>query len=100
MPRARRRPRYRSRNLRHREQSPPSLRNGSGDAGPVALGYTVFGRATGTSQITGEALVTTTVVNSALSVMNPIGNSTALTITPLAGGASPVAASLVIQQLN
>ena len=77
----------------------PGSRSARG-AGPVALGYTVFGRATGTSQITGEALVTTTVVNSALSVMNPIGNSTALTITPLAGGSSPVAASLVIQQLN
>ncbi|MDX6586664.1 MAG: hypothetical protein QOI31_1137 [Solirubrobacterales bacterium] len=64
------------------------------------LNYTVFGRATGTSQIVGEALVTTTTPNSTISVVNPAGNSTALTITPLAGGTAPVAASLVIQQLR
>jgi hypothetical protein len=64
------------------------------------LPYTVYGRATGTSQIAGEALVTTTAVNSVVSVINPSGNATALTITPLAGGAQPVAASLVIEQLS
>jgi hypothetical protein len=64
------------------------------------LGYTVFGRATGASQIVGEALVTTTGSNSTLSVVNPTGNSTALTITPLAGGTHPVATSLVIQRLR
>ena len=64
------------------------------------LSYSVFGRATGTSQIAGEALVTTTTPDSTISVVNPAGNPTALTITPLAGGTAPVAASLVIQRLE
>ena len=59
----------------------------------------VFGRATGTSQIVGEALITAA-AGDTLSVVNPSGNSTALTITPLAGGTHPVAASLVIEQLG
>ncbi|NUU59280.1 collagen-like protein, partial [Paenibacillus sp. JW14] len=63
------------------------------------LAYTVVGRATGTSQIVEMALVTTTLVNSILTVRNPAGNSTALTITPLAGGTRPVSAHLVITQL-
>ena len=67
--------------------------------GMVELGYTVYGRATGTSQISGEALVTTTVAESAIELRNPLGNSTALTITPLAGGTHAVVASIVIQQL-
>jgi hypothetical protein len=64
------------------------------------LAYTVTGRATGTSQITGESLVQTTSVNSILTVRNPAGNSTALTITPLAGGTRPVSASLIVEQLQ
>lgn len=64
------------------------------------LAYTVFGRATGTSEIAGEALVTTTSANSIIEVVNPTGNSTALTITPLAGGTAPAAASLVIERLR
>ena len=64
------------------------------------LAYTVVGRATGTSQIVGIALVQTSVVNSTLSVRNPAGNSTALTITPLAGGTNPVSAHLVITRLK
>ena len=64
------------------------------------LAYTVVGRATGTSQIVGMALVTTTSVNSTLTVQNPQGNSTALTITPLAGGTRPVAAHLIITQIQ
>ena len=63
------------------------------------LAYTVVGRATGTSQIVGLALVTTTFVNSILTVRNPAGNSTALTITPLAGGTRPVSAHLVITKI-
>ena len=63
------------------------------------LAPTVVGRATGTSQIVGVALVQTTVINSILTVRNPAGNSTALTITPLAGGTRPVSAHLVITQL-
>lgn len=64
------------------------------------LAYTVVGRATGTDQIVGMAIVTTTSVASILTVRNPAGNSTALTITPLAGGTRPVSAHLVITQLN
>ena len=64
------------------------------------LAYTVVGRATGTSQIVGVALVQTTVVNSLLTVRNPAGNSTALTITPLAGGTRPVSAHLTITQIQ
>ncbi len=63
------------------------------------LAYTVVGRATGTSQIVGLAIVRTTVINSLLTVRNPAGNSTALTITPLAGGTRPVSAHLVITQI-
>jgi hypothetical protein len=64
------------------------------------LAYTVVGRATGTSQIVGMALVQTSVVNSILTVRNPAGNSTALTITPLAGGTRPVSAHLVITRIQ
>ena len=64
------------------------------------LAYTVAGRATGTSQITGEYLVETTVADSILTLRNPAGNSTALTITPLAGGTRPASATLVIERLE
>lgn len=64
------------------------------------LTYAVYGRATALSQISGEALVTTSSVNEVLSVQNPTGESTPLTITPLAGGTDPAAASLVIEQLS
>ena len=63
------------------------------------LEYTVFGRATGASQIVGMAIVSTTVVNSVLTVRNPAENAAALTITPLAGGTRPVSAHLVITQI-
>ncbi len=63
------------------------------------LAYTVVGRATGTSQLIGVTLVQTTVINSVLTVRNPAGNSTALTITPLAGGTMPVSAHLIITQI-
>jgi len=66
----------------------------------VALPATVVGRATGTSQLVGDSLVTTTTADETLEVLNPLGNSPALTITPFAGGAQPVGASLVIQQLG
>jgi len=64
------------------------------------LADTVVGRATGTSQIVGICLVETTVINQVLSVNNPTGNSTALTITPLAGGARSVSAHLTIVRLQ
>ena len=68
--------------------------------GALELPYTVVGRATGTSQIIGMALIETTTINSILTVSNPSGNSTALTITPLAGGAHPVSAHLVITRIQ
>ena len=64
------------------------------------LAYTVVGRATGTDQIVGESLVQTTDVDSIITVRNPAGNSTALTITPLAGGTRPVSAHLVIMRIQ
>ena len=64
------------------------------------LPYTVVGRATGTSQIVGVALVKTTSVNSVLSVVNPAGETTALTVTPLGGGTSPVSAHLTILRIQ
>lgn len=64
------------------------------------LPYTVAGRATGTSQIVGMALVETTTENSVLTVRNPEGTAEALTITPLAGGVRPVSAHLVIVQIQ
>lgn len=64
------------------------------------LEYTVVGRATGTSDISGMFLVETTTINSVLTVRNPAGNAAALTITPLAGGTDPVSAHLVITQIQ
>lgn len=64
------------------------------------LTYTVVGRVTGTSNISGMFLVETTTINSVLTVRNPAGNAAALTITPLAGGTSPVSAHLVILQIQ
>ncbi len=64
------------------------------------LEYTVAGRATGASQIIGMALVTTTIVDSVLTVRNPASNPAALIITPLAGGTRPVSAHLMITQIQ
>jgi hypothetical protein len=63
------------------------------------LAYTVVGRNTGTSQIVGVYLVETTLLDSVLSINNPLGSATALTITPLAGGVDPVSAHLVIKRV-
>lgn len=60
------------------------------------LAYTVSGRATGTSQIMQTSIVTTTEDSTQLSIRNPASESTALTITPLAGGTEPVSAHLII----
>ena len=67
--------------------------------GPIVLGYTLVGRATGTSQIVGMAIVETTVINSILTVRNN-SSPAALTITPLAGGTAPVSAHLVITRIQ
>jgi len=62
----------------------------------LELAYTVAGRAIGSSQIVGMALVSTASVNSILTVQNPTGNPVALTITPLAGGTHSVSAHLIV----
>jgi len=68
------------------------------DGSPLA--YSVVGRATGTSQIVGISIpVVTTLASSVLEIINPAGNSTALTITPLAGGTHSVSANLTIRQV-
>lgn len=64
------------------------------------LEYTVVGRATGTSDISGMFLIDVTTINSILTVRNPSGNAAALTITPLAGGTSPVSAHLIIIRIS
>ena len=63
------------------------------------LSYTVAGRAGGTTEIVGIAIVETTSPDSVLTVRNPEGTAAALTITPLAGGTRPVSAHLVIVRL-
>ena len=62
------------------------------------LAYTVVGRATGTSQIVGMCLITTTSINTVLEINNPVGNSIDLTITPLAGGTRAGSAHLLIKR--
>jgi hypothetical protein len=64
------------------------------------IANSVVGRATGTSQIVGVSLVTTTTPDSVLEVINPPGNSPALTITPDAGGTHAVSAHLVIIRIQ
>jgi len=64
------------------------------------LPYTVAGRAAGTTQITGTALVETTATDATLTLRNPEGTAAALTITPLAGGTEPVSAHLTILRIN
>lgn len=59
----------------------------------------VVGRATGSSQITEFALVTTTTSNSVLEVINPPGN-TSEAIPPNDGGTQPISAHLVIIRIQ
>ena len=60
----------------------------------------VASRATGTSQLVLRALVTTTVVNEILTVQNPPGNATALTVTPSSGSLTHApSANLVVVRL-
>ncbi|MDB6036309.1 MAG: repeat protein, partial [Verrucomicrobiales bacterium] len=61
---------------------------------------TVVGRDTGSTQIMGNALLETTNPNTVLTVRNPAGNATALTVMPNAGGASPSTGSLVIKRIK
>lgn len=64
------------------------------------IASSVVGRATGTSQIVGNTMITTTETNSVLRVVNPSGNPVALTITPTAGGTRAVSANLVITRVQ
>ena len=69
------------------------------------IANSVVGRATGSDQLVGLSLVTTTAPNSVLEVINPPGNSPALTITPFAGSLpsptpNPVSAHLLIIQIQ
>lgn len=61
---------------------------------------TVVGRATGTSQIVGSCLIETSLPNTIISVRNPASESTALTITPLAGGTEAVSAHVTITRYS
>jgi len=69
------------------------------DGDPPGELNTVAGRATGTSLITNTVLIQTDVIDSVLKIRNPADNSTALTITPFAGGTESASAWLVIKRL-
>lgn len=66
----------------------------------IEQAYTVVGRTTGTSIISEYCLIEITTTNSTLSISNPVSATTALTITPLAGGFSPVSAQLTITKYS
>ena len=57
------------------------------------------GRATGTSQISNDVLIRTTVPGELLTIVND-ASPAALTITPIAGGTDPVSATLLIKRLS
>jgi len=59
----------------------------------------IVGRATGTNQITSLSLLQTTTINTILTIVNPVGETTALTLTPFAGGINQVSAHLVITRI-
>lgn len=65
------------------------------------LTYTAVGRGSGTTQIVGMSIITTSVINSTLSVINSNTSPAAITITPNAGGSglAPVSAHLMIKKL-
>lgn len=65
----------------------------------TGLPNTVVGRATGTSQLVINTLISAT-AGQKLSIINPTGNPAALTITPTAGGTHAVSATLVITRLS
>ncbi len=66
----------------------------------VPIANSVVGRDLITDQIVGMSLVTTTTLGSILEVINAPLNSTALTITPIAGGTHSVSAHLSIMQIQ
>jgi hypothetical protein len=66
----------------------------------VEQAYTVVGRATGTSLISETCLIETIIPNTSISIRNPAGEVSALTITPLAGGTNPVSAHITITRYS
>jgi hypothetical protein len=67
--------------------------------GPVRITDSVAGRATGTSQIMNNLLITVVTPGSILRLINP-STATALTKTPIAGGTATVSAQLVIKRIS
>jgi hypothetical protein len=65
----------------------------------VEVAATVVGRATGTSQIFGTSVLTASAMD-VLTLNAAAGNSSALTITPLAGGTAPVSAHMTVLKLQ
>ncbi|MEP7118916.1 MAG: hypothetical protein ABI880_15100, partial [Acidobacteriota bacterium] len=61
---------------------------------------TVVGRATGTTQFFASSVITITQPSTVLSVRNGLLSAGVLTVTPSAGGGSPVAAHLLIKRLQ
>ena len=61
--------------------------------------YTLVGRDATNSQISGMALITTTLATDLLTVQNPATATSAITLTPGAGGTDPASAHLVILQI-
>lgn len=94
--------RHATKKIRCDEKCKPNCYSIIGPTGPTGPAGPAGGPtgATGTSQIIGMAIVTTTSVNSILTVQNPADNATALTITPSAGGTQPVSAHLLITQIQ
>ena len=66
----------------------------------VEVARTLVGRATGTTQIIGNTLLTTSTLNTIVSLNNPTGNPVALTVSPIAGGTRAVSASIIIKRLQ
>jgi hypothetical protein len=58
------------------------------------------GRVTGGTQIVGNTIVFVGAPNAVLTVRNPAGSPNSLTLTPVAGGITPVTAHLTITQLQ
>lgn len=68
--------------------------------GFVQIADSVVGRTTGTSQIIGQKIITTTAPNTKLEVRNPAGNATNVTVTTVAGGTHDVSATFSAILLN
>lgn len=64
------------------------------------IARTTVGRATGTSQIVGETVMVIDTLPTSIQIRNPPGNATALTMTPIAGGATSVNVSAFIQKIG